>query len=300
MASASPAQRSHAVLLSGAALALLSATGAPRPEMLAMLAGYGVTGLGAVAALHMGPVLFGTALIAAARALTPGRSALVRMAIYLFGGALVGMALSGSLDLFVGIDGLIDSTFGPTEPKPSHIIGWGVTGLALFWALMMGAIALFGAPAKRAISDSVDADADAHDIRPRERRISGLSAAGLATHGVSLGAITLLDQTLARGELGIGLVLVAILAAIANGVISWRMWRGYDEFMRAQVINAFAISSLAIGALALLATLVQGFGQSMTITAYDALLTVTLVQMAAALVGSASLSAETPRTARAA
>ena len=283
----SPSQRVRArfALSTAAMMAILSATAAPVPEALSALSSLGLSGLPATVVLHVGPVVATAALAWIGQALIAGRSQGVRFLAYTVVGLASGFFLATCLELFAGASAALQSVLGPIEASNAHIAGWAATGLSILWGLLLGAIALFGSPAARALQDE-HTDPECTEVRPRDRALSRVAALGMTTAGISLGALTLLDQAHPTGATAVALATIATGAGLASAGANWVMWRAADEFQQQAILQAYAWSAIVISVGAFAWALTAALGANIAIAPYTILLVIMVVQFATALIAA--------------
>lgn len=297
---AAPKPRGRMVLTVTGLLILLSATGAATPKTVAKLQAMGLGLTEAHVLLHVAPVLFCALAAVAAQMIAAGRSTPVRFGIYGALGLTTGFLLGYCLDLFVGAGAALEAAFGPSEMRDEHVIGWTVTILALTWALMLGAIAVFGTPAARALQEA-DSDPDCAEVRPRDRAISREGALGMAALGVSTGALTILAQMGPAGPTAAILAAISVLGFLGSTLASWSIWRRSDELQQRAVLQAYTASALAVTLGVFAWAVATSLGAEITLSAYALYIAFTVVQfiagIAANIVTQALMSAPRGRAA---
>lgn len=242
---ASPQHRKRSIwpmLTLGAGFALLSIAGAPNTKTLAQLTGAGVPADMATGLLHTAPILIALAGIALGVALAKGRGPYLRAAILALVGGVVGFLTARCLYLFTGALPLMEAVTGPLRTAtPIDIFAWCLAVLSIVYGLMTAALASFGTPVMQAINFQ-GVDAEALEVRPRERGAFAQSAVGLIGQGLVVGALAILNQMApdAGGALRGGATVAMVLGILAFIWSSWVIWRGMDELLRRTVVNAYA------------------------------------------------------------
>jgi hypothetical protein len=258
---------------------LLSVTGAPYPKTVTRLEAWGVPADAAVPVLHVAPILFSVGGYFVMRALVAGHGPRTRATIYALCGGVIGFFMAFCLDLFVGVMPALETLTGPLrETGKLDIAAWSMTGLSVFMAAMMGAIATMGSPAARAMAIE-QTDAECLEVRDRDRATYAISAAGLLGQGLFVGALAVAHQI----DTNAGLVRIGVAIAVAAGALvfawsSWVLWRKFDEMLRRTVIEAYAWSGLlaTIGCLAW--AVLESFAVVPAMSAYAAIVAFVALQ----------------------
>jgi hypothetical protein len=271
--------------LSGVGVAsALSATATMDEKRYAWLTGAGLDPGVVSVILHGAPVL-ATALVIpgvmqAMRAKPRGH----RIAAYGVAGMVVGVITAICLNLFDGFVPLLEQGLGPL-PAPGFWdqIGWILAVMNLFQAGIMAILAIFGAPAMRALSDS--ADPSCAELQRGDRTTFGWAAVGLVGHGLVAGGLAALHQAVDPSS-NASLLVGGVIAAGAGlyGLSNWRLWVRYDELFRRLVVEAMAWSCAAVTALALVWAGLEGAGIGVPLTAYALVMIMLATQLVAVTV----------------
>lgn len=273
--------RTYGALTLGIVAALLAATGRPDAETLAAVTNWGLPAPIAYSAMYVVPVAAIVAAILIGRWLGRGRSSLVRWGMYALCGAVAGFILGLCLELFAGVPGLIAVATGPlAEPTILDVFLWSFAGLCMALGLMIGGVALFGAGAMTALQVEEVNDPECLDVHKRERPVFGWSAFGMATLGLSCAALAVARQA-GEGERLVP-VAVALFAFILSAWASYRLWRGFDEMQRRQVMDACASSAIVVTLGTFVWALAQALGLAPAIDATGVFLALCVVQIVVA------------------
>jgi hypothetical protein len=236
------------MLSAGAAMGVLSLTGAPTPKTAARLDAAGLSPDLAAALLHAAPVLIGMLGLGAGILLSRGRGPLTRGAILAGAGGVIGFITAFCLDLFVALPALVERATGPLrEATIVDVAAWSLAVFSMIFGLMTLAVAQLGTPAMRAINFE-GLDEEALEVRQRDRGVFRLSAMGIMGQGVFMGALAVLHQmepTASGMARGVAVVVLA-LGVLAFAWSSWRIWAGMDELMRRTVMDAYAWSGIVV------------------------------------------------------
>jgi len=274
-----PTVKGYGTVTLAAVAALLSATGRPYHKAMSLLMGWGIPDAVARIALHVAPVILVVAAIMLGRAIGRGRSSGVRWTVYGVLGAVAGAAIAFCLDLFAGVPDLIARAFGAlAKPTFFEIALWALAGMGLWIGLVIGAMALFGRPAVRALQVD-EVDPDCVDVRNSERRVFGWSAIGMVTLGVACAGLAIARQ--AAPDARLAPVLIAVVAAIVSVVANYVLWRGFDELQRRHVVEGYAASAIVATLGAFTWGLAQALGVVPALDATGVFLTLIVVQMVA-------------------
>lgn len=287
---AAPSPRGRMALTVTGLFVLLSATGAATPKAVAKLQALGLGVTEAHVLLHVAPVVLGALATVAAQMIAAGRSVPVRFGVYGGLGILTGFVLGYCLDLFVGAGMALEAAFGPSKMGDEHLIGWSVTILTLIWAVMLGAVAVFGTPAARALQEP-DGDPDCAEVRPRDRAISREAALSMAALGVSTGALTILDQMAPAGPAAALLAAVSVLGFLGSTIASWSIWRRSDELQQRAVLQAYAACALAVTLGVFAWAVATSLGAQITLSPYALYIAFTLVQFVAGIAANIATQA---------
>ncbi len=269
----------------------LSVTGAPFSKMVARLTAAGVPAPWIAPLLHAAPIVIAVLGYIAMRALADGHGPRTRAAIYALGGGVIGFPIAFCLDLFVGVTPALERLTGPLhESGKLDIAAWAITGLSLFYAAAMAAIAGFGTPAVRVLA-AEKTDTDCIDVRARDRSTYATSAVGLLGQGAFVGALAVAHQSSADVTVvRIGVALTVIIGAGAFAWSSWVLWRQFDEMLRRTVVEAYAWSGLLATVGCLAWALLESLALVPALTAYGAIVTLVALQTFVTLAISSNLT----------
>jgi hypothetical protein len=227
-----------------AALALVSATGRPEPESLAVFTGAGLPPVAATLAVHAIPVVAAVIALLAGRILGRNRSPGVKWIIYALSGMAVGMLTAWHLELFAGVPGMIESMNGPlAEAAPTELVLWGLGAVCIMMGLLVGLVAAFGTQAATALQVE-EMDPELLEVRAHERSTFAMSAIGMATLGIACMALAVARQSLP--DMRIGPIAIALAAAFASVALNYALWRRCDEMQRRVVVNGYACSAIVV------------------------------------------------------
>jgi hypothetical protein len=234
----------RAVLTTGAAVTVLSLTGAPTPKTLARLTDAGVAAETGVLLLHIAPIVLAMVGIAAGLLISRGRGALTRGVILAVAGGFIGFFMAFCIDLFIGVLPALEQVTGPLrEATGLDVAAWSLAALTIIYGVMTIAVAQFGTPALEAINFE-NVDPECIEVRPRDRGMFARAAVGLIGQGVFVGALAVLHQLgpEAGGAMRGGAVVVLVLGVLAAVWSSWVIWKSMDELLRRTVIESYAWS----------------------------------------------------------
>jgi hypothetical protein len=268
------------MLAAGAAMAVLSLTGAPTPKTLGRLEALGVPADQGALLLHAAPVLIAVTGLGAGLLLARGRGSLTRGLILAGAGGIIGFLTAFCLDLFVGALPLMERATGPLREATSlDVAAWCLAVLSMAYGLMTLAIAQFGTPAMRAINFE-GVDDECLDVRPRDRGEFGLASAGILGQGVFIGAIAVLHQMdpAASGAMRGGAVVVLALGVLVSVWCSWKIWKRMDELMRRTVMDAYAWSGIVATVGGVIWAVLEGLKIAPPLSAYALIILLIFVQ----------------------
>lgn len=280
------------------ALAAISATGRPEPESLAMMASLGLPDWAGALTVHAIPVVLAVVVLVAGRMITRRMATGVKWVVYALLGMVVGMVTAWHLELFAGVPALIEAANGPlVEAEDTEIMLWAVGSICMLMAVMVGAVALFGSNAAKAMQVE-EVDPELLDVRRAERGLYAYSAFGMATLAIACMALAIARQSLP--EMRVGPLAIAGVAALACVGVNWFLWLRCDELQRRTVINGYAVSAVAatIGAFGWAVAAAAGYAGQ--IDAAAAFVALTIVQMIASMTATASMMGKTFSMTRAA
>lgn len=272
----------------GAAMAALSATGAPNPKVLEWLVAAGApAGTGGLI-LHLAPIVLALVCWPTMQALARGRSQPVRSTVYGLTGVVIGFFTAFCLDIFVGVEPALERLTGPLgEAGDIDIVAWALSGYSLFCGALMLAIAAIGTPAARAVALE-EADPECTEVRRRDRATFAFSGAGLLGQGVFVGAFAVasqLDVEAAGVRLGVAGAVAAGALAFAWG--SWSLWRRFDEMQRRATVEAYAWSGFAAWLVCMIWAVLESLSLAPSLSAYGAIVGLVVLQNIAAAIVSA-------------
>lgn len=293
-AAPTPAQkptRPLGILVLGLAIAAVSATGRPEPDSVALLTGWGLPDLAARLAIHALPPVMAVAALLIGRAATRRMSPTVKWTIYALLGMAVGMVTAWHMELFAGAPGMIETMNGPlAEAETIEVLLWALGSILILLAVMVGAIALFGSGAAKAMQVE-EIDPELLDVRRAERRLYGYSALGMAAPAIACMALAIARQSLP--EMRMGPLVVAGIAAIISVAVNWIIWRGCDELQRRTVINGYAVSAVAVTVGAFAWAIAAAAGYAGQIDAAALVVALTIIQMIATMSATAAAMGKT-------
>jgi len=280
------------------ALAAISATGRPGPESLAMMSSLGLPDWAGTLAVHAIPVVLAVVLLVVGRMATRGMGHGLKWGIYGLLGMVVGMVTAWHLELFAGVPAIIEAANGPlVEAETTEILLWGLGSICMMMAVMVGAVALFGSNAAKAMQVE-EVDPELLDVRRAERGLYAYSAFGMATVAIACMALAIARQSLP--DMRIGPLLIAGVAALASIAANWILWRHCDELQRRTVINGYAVSAVAATLGAFGWAMASAAGYVGQIDAAAAFVALTIIQLIATASTTASMMGKTFSTTRAA
>lgn len=284
------------IVVLGAALAAVSATGRPEPESVALLTGWGLPDLAAPLAIYALPPALGVAALLAGRAVTRRMSPTWKWLVYALLGMMVGMVTAWHMELFAGAPGLIEAMNGPlAEAETIEILLWGLGAIYVMLAIMIGLVALFGSTAISAMQVE-DIDPEMLEVRRAERKLYALSAMGMVTPGIACMALAVARQSLP--EMRMGPLAVAGAFAIAGMIFNWLVWRGCDELQRRTVINGYAVSAIAATVGAFIWAMASAAGYVGQVDAAAAFVALTIIQTVMTVAATSTMMGKTFSTAR--
>lgn len=284
------------IVVLGAALAAVSATGRPEPESVALLTGWGLPDLAAPLAIYALPPALGVAALLAGRAVTRRMSPTWKWLVYALLGMMVGMVTAWHMELFAGAPGLIEAMNGPlAEAETIEILLWGLGAIYVMLAIMIGLVALFGSTAISAMQVE-DIDPEMLEVRRAERKLYALSAIGMVTPGIACMALAVARQSLP--EMRMGPLAVAGAFAIAGMIFNWLVWRGCDELQRRTVINGYAVSAIAATVGAFIWAMASAAGYVGQVDAAAAFVALTIIQTVMTVAATSTMMGKTFSTAR--
>ncbi len=264
------------LFLTGAAF-LVTLLSTPEPDTLVALTGAGVPDLAARLLLHATPVALVFLVLLAPRFLMRGWPKMLRLCVYGLLGGLVGYATAFCIDAFGAVSGQLSRMIGPVaEAEPTEAALWGLTGVFVFLALMVGLVGAFGRRGAQAIQME-DVDPEALDVRRPERGMMIWAAVGMLISGVACGALALARQ--APIEARLAPVIVALVSCALSIAISWHMWRAFDEMQRRHVVDGFAASAIVLTLGAFVWAAAQALGYAPTLDAALVFVVLTVVQV---------------------
>ncbi|MBI1188384.1 MAG: hypothetical protein GC206_13805 [Alphaproteobacteria bacterium] len=279
-------RRFYGVATLSVAAALMSATGAPDPEATAWFQSLGLDASGARAAIHATPVVLSVVVLGGVVAIGARLKRGVRHTLYGVAGAIVGFCTALCMELFAGFEGILTALVGPLDEATDIVqLGWIFAGFSIIFGAMMAAFAVFGRRAVEAIQLE-SCDAEALDVRRTERFGFAWASVGLVGQGLAVGGLALAIQASANPMPGFGAGLVGAALFVAS---SWRLWAGFDEFLRRMVIDSYAISAIlfTVGAFAWAGA--EAIGAAPAIDAFGALLAFLALQTVTAMVRSSAM-----------
>lgn len=284
------------IVVLGAALAAVSATGRPEPESVALLTGWGLPDLAARVAIYALPPALGVAALLVGRAVTRRMSPTWKWLVYALLGMMVGMVTAWHMELFAGAPGLIEAMNGPlAEAETIEILLWGLGAIYVMLAIMIGLVALFGSTAVSAMQVE-DIDPEMLEVRRAERKLYALSAMGMVTPGIACMALAVARQSLP--EMRMGPLAVAGAFAIAGMIFNWLVWRGCDELQRRTVINGYAVSAIAATVGAFIWAMASAAGYVGQVDAAAAFVALTIIQTVMTMAATSTMMGKTFSTAR--
>lgn len=284
------------IVVLGAALAAVSATGRPEPESVALLTGWGLPDLAARVAIYALPPALGVAALLVGRAVTRRMSPTWKWLVYALLGMMVGMVTAWHMELFAGAPGLIEAMNGPlAEAETIEILLWGLGAIYVMLAIMIGLVALFGSTAVSAMQVE-DIDPEMLEVRRAERKLYALSAMGMVTPGIACMALAVARQSLP--EMRMGPLAVAGVFAIAGMIFNWLVWRGCDELQRRTVINGYAVSAIAATVGAFIWAMASAAGYVGQVDAAAAFVALTIIQTVMTMAATSTMMGKTFSTAR--
>lgn len=284
------------IVVLGAALTAVSATGRPEPESVALLTGWGLPDLGARVAIYALPPALGVAALLAGRAVTRRMSPTWKWLVYALLGMMVGMVTAWHMELFAGAPGLIEAMNGPlAEAETIEILLWGLGAIYVMLAIMIGLVALFGSTAISAMQVE-DIDPEMLEVRRAERKLYALSAIGMVTPGIACMALAVARQSLP--EMRMGPLAVAGVFAIASMIFNWLVWRECDELQRRTVINGYAVSAIAATVGAFIWAMASAAGYVGQVDPAAAFVALTIIQTVMTMAATSTMMGKTFSTAR--